>query len=90
MREMSSQFSTGKYLRKAEKAHRILEKVTEYKYSSGLKINLNTSDSDIFDSNDERILGELIDFSTAICPNLAKTWYTLANWSFKWGEKMCR
>jgi PI-3-kinase-related kinase SMG-1 len=87
IREMNTQFSTVNYLRKAEKVKRILEKMSEYKYSSGLKINLNANDSDLLESNDERILGELIDFSTAICPDLAKTWYTLANWSYNWGKK---
>ncbi len=32
-------------------------------------------------------VGDLIDLSTVISPKLAKTWYTLANWCYKWGRK---
>ena len=33
------------------------------------------------------ILGDLLDLSTLVSPKLAKTWYTMANWCYKWGKK---
>ena len=37
--------------------------------------------------NGEIVLGDLIDLSTVISPRVAKTWYVLANWCYKWGRK---
>ncbi len=33
------------------------------------------------------ILGDLLDLSTLVSPKLAKTWYTMANWCYKWGKR---
>jgi len=33
------------------------------------------------------LVGQLLKLSTMQCPTLAKTWFTLANWCYKWGRK---
>jgi len=38
-------------------------------------------------NNNEMILGDLLDLSTLVSPKLSKTWYTMANWCYKWGKK---
>ena len=38
-------------------------------------------------NDNEIITGDLIDLATIICPKLAKSWYTLANWCYKLGKK---
>lgn len=47
--------------------------------SSDLKVNLN---------GNEMILGDLLDLATMVSPKQAKTWYTMANWCYKWGKRM--
>lgn len=34
------------------------------------------------------LIGELLDFSTVTCPNLAKTWFRFADWSYVWGRQL--
>ena len=38
-------------------------------------------------NNSETIIGDLLDLATVISPNLTKSWYLLANWSYKWAKK---
>ena len=38
-------------------------------------------------SSSEALFGDLLDLATVISPKLGKTWYTLANWCYKWGRK---
>ena len=33
------------------------------------------------------LVGQLMKLSSIQCPSLAKTWFTLANWCYKWGRK---
>ena len=33
------------------------------------------------------LVGQLLKLGTMQCPSLAKTWFTLANWCYKWGRK---
>jgi len=33
------------------------------------------------------LVGQLLKLSTMQCPSLAKTWFTLANWCYKWGRR---
>jgi len=33
------------------------------------------------------LVGQLMKLSSMQCPTLAKTWFTLANWCYKWGRK---
>ena len=47
-------------------------------FKNDLKLNTNTN---------EMILGDLLDLSTLVSPKLAKAWYTMANWCYKWGKK---
>jgi len=37
---------------------------------------------------DELLIGELLDFSTLTCPNLAKTWFRFADWAYVWGRQL--
>jgi len=38
-------------------------------------------------SNCEILIGDLLDLATNISPNLAKTWFSYANWCYKFGKK---
>ncbi|CAF1557223.1 unnamed protein product, partial [Rotaria magnacalcarata] len=37
---------------------------------------------------DELLIGELLDFSTLTCPNLAKSWFRFADWAYLWGRQL--
>jgi hypothetical protein len=37
---------------------------------------------------DELLIGELLDFSTLTCPNLAKSWFRFADWAYMWGRQL--
>ncbi|UJR15815.1 hypothetical protein I4U23_002744 [Adineta vaga] len=37
---------------------------------------------------DELLIGELLDFSTLTCPNLAKSWFRFADWTYVWGRQL--
>ncbi len=37
---------------------------------------------------DELLIGEILDFSTLTCPNLAKTWFRFADWAYSWGRQL--
>jgi len=37
---------------------------------------------------DELLIGELLDFSTLTCPNLAKSWFRFADWAYAWGRQL--
>lgn len=37
---------------------------------------------------DELLIGEILDFSTLTCPNLAKSWFRFADWSYAWGRQL--
>ncbi|CAF0981896.1 unnamed protein product [Adineta ricciae] len=37
---------------------------------------------------DELLIGELLDFSTLTCPNLAKSWFRFADWAYGWGRQL--
>jgi serine/threonine-protein kinase SMG1 len=53
-------------------------------------LDLNSTNSANFTkllNDNEIITGDLIDLATIICPKLAKSWYTLANWCYKLGKK---
>ena len=36
----------------------------------------------------ELLIGELLNFSTLTCSNLAKTWFRYADWSYMWGRQL--
>jgi len=38
-------------------------------------------------SDGDLLVGQLLKLSTMQCPTLAKTWFALANWCYKWGRK---
>jgi len=38
-------------------------------------------------ADSDLLVGQLLKLSTMQCPSLAKTWFTLANWCYKWGRK---
>ena len=38
-------------------------------------------------TDSEAVIGRLLHLSTMQCPILAKSWYTLAGWCYKWGRK---
>ena len=46
----------------------------------------SVSDSDILSEMDI-LIKNLLNLSTTQCPLLAKSWFQLANWSYKWGRK---
>ena len=35
----------------------------------------------------DEVIGRLLHLSTLHCPDLAKAWYSLASWGYKWGRK---
>ncbi len=37
---------------------------------------------------DELLIGEILDFSTLTCPNLAKSWFKFADWAYLWGRQL--
>lgn len=39
-------------------------------------------------NHSENITGKMLLFSANTCPLLAKAWYRLADWSYKWGRKL--
>ncbi|ESO84130.1 hypothetical protein LOTGIDRAFT_229624 [Lottia gigantea] len=48
----------------------------------GLKIGSSNMISD-----SDAVIGRLLHLSTIECPELAKSWFLLANWCYKWGRK---
>jgi len=38
-------------------------------------------------SEGDVLVGQLMKLSSMQSPTLAKTWFTLANWCYKWGRK---
>lgn len=44
------------------------------------------ADNPILTDNDA-IIGRLLNYSTMQCPTLPKTWFALAGWCYKWGRK---
>ncbi|CAF1609331.1 unnamed protein product [Rotaria magnacalcarata] len=37
---------------------------------------------------DELLIGELLNFSTLKCPNLAKSWFRFAVWAYLWRREL--
>ena len=38
-------------------------------------------------SEGEKVIGRLLHLATLECPALAKSWFIMAGWCYKWGRK---
>ncbi|CAF1174376.1 unnamed protein product [Didymodactylos carnosus] len=38
--------------------------------------------------SDQLLMGELLDFSTTMCPSLAKSWFSFADFCYTWGKQL--
>ena len=60
-----------------------LNKILSLKYSDMSRFNLKNEAY----SNNESIIGNILDLASVLAPNYAKTWFALGNWCYKWGKK---